>query len=350
MLRDDIEIIEIEDFYSHKLNNQRNIKIYLPPSYNSKHYKYYPVLYTHDGQNVFEGTESYSGDSWDLHKRTEYLIENNMIEEIIIIAVDNMKEKRLHEYAYEDGTYQGKKVKAEADNYEKFITEELMPVIEEEFRVKESPENTALMGSSMGGLVTFNIGLRHPDLFGKIAVMSPSFWWGNSSPMQKLNTYDYGNLKTKIWLDTGDSEGKFMSFSDAVIDKFIEIKNYENIDLVYYLAPGAVHNELDWGARVHCPLLYFFGETGEIEEIKLHGKEQLEVGSKDAKINPVINFDSGFKMTVLDGKFKSLNSNILEVDSKGNLTAKRKGKAEIKFKAHGFKAAKIIEVVDKLKL
>ncbi|MFW5788167.1 MAG: alpha/beta hydrolase, partial [Halanaerobiales bacterium] len=185
MLRDDIEIIEIEDFYSHKLNNHRNIKIYLPPSYSSKHYKYYPVLYTHDGQNVFEGTESYSGDSWDLHKRTEYLIENNMIEEIIIIAVDNMKEKRLHEYAYEDGTYQGKKVKAEADNYEKFITEELMPVIEEEFRVKEGPENTALMGSSMGGLVTFNLGLRHPDLFGKLAVMSPSFWWGNSSPMQK---------------------------------------------------------------------------------------------------------------------------------------------------------------------
>lgn len=59
MAAKDIDIIVIEDFYSHHLNNYRDIKIYLPPSYNSKQNKYYPVLYTHDGQNVFEGVESY---------------------------------------------------------------------------------------------------------------------------------------------------------------------------------------------------------------------------------------------------------------------------------------------------
>lgn len=345
-MKKDIEIIVIEDFYSHHLNNYRDIKVYLPPSYNSKQNKYYPVLYTHDGQNVFEGVESYSGDSWNLHKTAQTLIENKMMEEIIIVAVDNMKDERLSEYAYEDGTYKGEEVKARAEIYEKFITEELIPIIGEGFRVKEGPENTALMGSSMGGLVTFNIGIRRPDLFGKLAVMSPSFWWGKSSPIQKLNSYDYSNLKTRIWLDTGDSEGELMSFSSSVIDKFIEIKNYKDIDLIYYLAPGAIHNELDWGKRVHCPLLYFFGSIGEMKDIKLYGKEIIKVGTTAAKINPVINFDSGFKMTVLDGSFKSLNPNLLKIDDKGELTPKKIGKAKIKFSAYGLKASKKIIIED----
>jgi predicted alpha/beta superfamily hydrolase len=346
MAAKDIDIIVIEDFYSHHLNNYRDIKIYLPPSYNSKQNKYYPVLYTHDGQNVFEGVESYSGDSWDLHKTTQELIDEEMMEEIIIVAVDNMKEERLSEYAYEDGTYKGEEVKARAEIYEKFITEELMPVIEKEFRVKKGPENTALLGSSMGGLVTFNIGIRRPDLFGKLAVMSPSFWWGNSSPLEKLDAYDYCNLKTRIWLDTGESEGEFMSFSDAVIDRLIEIKNCEEIDLAYYLAPGAVHNELDWGERVHCPLLYFFGNIGEKKEIKLYGKKRIEINEKKARINPVLNFDSGFMMTVLDGNFKSLNPKVLKVDDKGKLTPKKAGKVKIKFSAYGLKAARQIIVKD----
>jgi hypothetical protein len=270
------------------------------------------------------------------------------MEEIIIVAVDNMKDERLSEYAYEDGTYQGEEVKARAEIYEKFITEELIPVIGEGFRVKEGPENTALMGSSMGGLVTFNIGIRRPDIFGKLAVMSPSFWWGKSSPIQKLNSYDYSNLKTKIWLDTGDSEGKFMSFSDAVIDKFVEIKSNKDIDLIYYLAPGAVHNELDWGERVHCPLLYFFGNIGEKKKIELHGKKQIRVNERKARINPILNFDSAFMITVLDGSFKSLNPEILKIDDKGSLIPKKAGKAKIKFSAYGLKASKNIIIKDQL--
>lgn len=346
MHRDDIDIFIIEDFYSYSLDNHRNIRIYLPPSYNINHEKHYPVLYTHDGQNVFEGAESYSGESWDLHKTTQELISENKIEEIIIVAVDNMKEERLSEYAYQDGTYQGDQVEARAESYEVFLTEELMPVIEEEFRVKKGAENTALLGSSMGGLVTFNIGLKRSELFGKLGVMSPSFWWGNSSPLEKLEAYDYHNLKTKIWLDTGESEGEFMSFSDAVIDKLREIKKCEGIDLAYYLAPDAVHNELDWGARVHAPLLYFFGSIGEMESLKLHGKKKLKVKERKARINPVLYFDSAFMMTVLDGSFRSLSPNRLRIDNRGNLTPRKAGMAEIKFKAYGLEASKKIKIIN----
>ena len=347
MLNDNIEIIELENFYSKKLNNHRNIKIYLPPSYNRDLDKYYPVLYTHDGQNVFAGEKSYSGESWDLHKTSDYLIRSGLIEEIIIVAIDNMKEERLSEYAYEDGNYKGKKVKAKAHFYEKFITKELMPVIEEEFRVKKGAGNTALMGSSMGGLVTFNIGLKRADLFGKLAVMSPSFWWGKSSPLQKLKQYDYSSVKTKIWLDTGDSEGKFITFSDKVIDKILEIKKQKAIELFYYLAPGGIHSEKAWAERVYCTLIHFYGRIGKKKKIKLFVKEQIKVSDKALKINPVMYFDSTFKMTVLEGKYKSSNPEILKVDQKGNLKAKKAGIAKIKFSAYGLKTAKTIKVIEK---
>ncbi|MFW5687090.1 MAG: alpha/beta hydrolase, partial [Halanaerobium sp.] len=259
MLKEKIEIEIIENFYSEVLNNKRKIRIYLPPSYSTEKNKYYPVLYVHDGQNVFQAAESYSGESWNLHQTAELLIRENLIEEIIIVAADNMQEERLSEYAHQDGIYKGKKVRARGFDYEKFLVRELMPYLAENYRIKMGAENTALMGSSMGGLVTFNIGLRRTDLFSKLAVMSPSFWWGKTSPLEKINSFKYDNLNSKIWLDTGEAEGKFMSFSPGVISRLRELKNNFKLDLIYYQVPEAVHSETAWAERVHCPLLYFYG-------------------------------------------------------------------------------------------
>lgn len=224
MLKEKIDIKIIENFYSQVLDNSRKIRIYLPPSYSTEKNKYYPVLYVHDGQNVFDAAESYSGESWNLHQTAERLINDNLIEEIIIIAVDNMQEERLSEYAHQDGFYKGKRIKARGFDYEKFLVRELMPFIAKHYRIKKGPENTGLMGSSMGGLVTFNIGLRRTDLFGKLGVMSPSFWWGKSTPSEKINSYKYQNLNSKIWLDTGEAEGRFMSFNEQTITELKHLK------------------------------------------------------------------------------------------------------------------------------
>ena len=83
MIIDDIEIEMIYDFYSEILDNFRNIRVYLPPSYDLRDDKHYPVLYIHDGQNIFDPEESYSGKAWDLHKTADYMIRKEMIEEII---------------------------------------------------------------------------------------------------------------------------------------------------------------------------------------------------------------------------------------------------------------------------
>jgi predicted alpha/beta superfamily hydrolase len=348
MSKDNINIKIIKNFKSKIMKNKRNIRIYLPPSYSAKADKYYPVLYVHDGQNVFDALESYSGQSWDLHRTAEYLIKRKMIEEIIIVAVDNMGEQRLSEYAHQDGFFQGAEIKGRGTKYEEFFIKELMPFIESKYRIKKGSENTALMGSSMGGLITFNMGLRRPDLFGKLGVISPSLWWGKNDASAKLKSYDYSNLKSKIWLDTGDAEGKFMSFSESVIAELKNIQNKNELDLVYYQAPDAVHSESAWAERVHSPLLYFFGEIGEIEKIELIGRETISLNSHQIRINPVLTFDSFFKMTALEGEYKSLKPELLNINDYGTLIPKKTGSAEIKFTVFGYSAFKNIKIVKKL--
>jgi predicted alpha/beta superfamily hydrolase len=347
MLKEKIEIKIIEDFYSEALDNKRNIRIYLPPSYATEKSKYYPVLYVHDGQNVFHAAESYSGESWNLHQTAEQLIKENLIEELIIVAADNMHEERLSEYAHQDGFYKGEKVKARGFAYEKFLVRELMPFIAKNYRIKEGRANTGLMGSSMGGLVTFNIGLRRTDLFSKLAVMSPSLWWGKTSPVEKINSYQYQNLDSKIWLDTGEAEGKFMSFSENVISRLKDLKNNLSLDLIYYQVPEAIHSETAWAERVHCPLLYFYGRLGKIEKIELIGAEKITLKDSKKRINPVLTFDSTFKMTALEGEFKSLKPEILKIDRNGTLIPKKTGRAKIEFNFSGYKARKNIKIVNK---
>lgn len=344
MLREKIEIEIIEDFYSEALDNKRKIRIYLPPSYSTQKNKYYPVLYSHDGQNVFHGAESYSGESWNLHQTADFFIKENLLEEIIIVAVDNMKDERLSEYAHQDGFFKGKKVKARGFQYEKFLVQELMPFIAQNYRIKKGRENTALIGSSMGGLVTFNIGLRRRDLFSKLAVMSPSFWWGRTSPLKKINSYEYQNLDSKIWLDTGEAEGKFMSFSENLISRLRDLKNNYNLDLIYYQVPEAIHSETAWAARVYCPLLYFYGDIGKITKIELAGAEKIALSSSKIRINPIVTFDSKFKMSALEGQFKSYKPEVLEINQNGILIPQKIGNAKIEFKAYGHQASKKIKI------
>jgi len=345
MVIDDIEIEMIYDFYSENLDNFRNIRIYLPPSYAQEKNKYYPVLYIHDGQNIFDPEESYSGTAWDLHKTADYMIRKNLIEEIIIVAVDHMEEERLNEYAHQDGFYKGQKVKARGYEYENFLIKELMPFIEDKYRLKKGAENRAIMGSSMGGLVSFNIALRKKNLFSKIAAMSPSLWWGSSSALDKLKAYDYSDLDAKMWFDTGDAEGDFMSFSEKLMSELKLMKKKLGADLFYYQVPGAVHSEAAWAARVHCPLLYFYGEIGELKKINLSGRKKIKIGGKTYRLNPILNYDSSFKATALEGKFKSLNPDLLQINKYGSLKAKKRGTGKIKFTAHGHQSYKKIKII-----
>jgi len=169
-----------------------------------------------------------------------------------------------------------------------------------------------------------------------------------ASEIDKLKKYDYSGISSKMWIDTGDAEGKFMSFSDEVLAELKEVKEDNSLEIVYYLAPDAVHSESAWAKRVHSPLLYFFGSIGRAEELELFSSPIVGIEGPGQLINPVITTDNNFKMTVLNGNYKSSKSDILEVSELGRLIPKKSGKAEITFSALGLKAEKEVEVVKKL--
>src|ERR1041385_6301749 len=165
-----------KDFHSDTLNNDRNVIVYLPPGYDTNKKRRYSVFYLHDGQNLFDGATSFiPGQEWRVDETAQALILSRSIEPVIIFGIYNTGKERVEEYTPSaDPKF---KVGGRADLYGRLIVEELKPFVDSHYRTKRDASDTGLGGSTLGGLVTLYLGLRYPDVFGKLAVISPSVWW-----------------------------------------------------------------------------------------------------------------------------------------------------------------------------
>lgn len=236
----------------------RNVLVYLPPGYDTPENKTrrYPVLYLHDGQNCFDGATSFiPGKEWRVDEAAQHLIETGQIEPLIIVAAYNTGVERMNEYTpTKDGRGRGGK----ADTYGKLLTKELKPFIDSVYRTKRGAEDTALGGSSLGGLVTLHLGLKHSDTFRRLAVLSPSVWWNNKAILKTVNNLGK-RPSTRIWLDIGTAEG-FSTLPDTrLLRDALFAKGWAiGKDLAYVEADGAEHNEEAWAARFPSILQYLF--------------------------------------------------------------------------------------------
>jgi predicted alpha/beta superfamily hydrolase len=139
----------------------------------------YPVLYLNDGQNLFDPATSFiKGRTWRVREAADAAIEAGEVEPLIIVGIYNTGDRRLAEYTHERDWQMGG---GEADSYGELLTRELMPWIAEHYRVRAGREHTGLGGSSLGGLVSLYLGLRYAEVFGRLAVLSPSVWWNHKS-------------------------------------------------------------------------------------------------------------------------------------------------------------------------
>ncbi|MDB5196550.1 MAG: putative alpha-dextrin endo,6-alpha-glucosidase [Flaviaesturariibacter sp.] len=155
-----------EAFYIPQLNRWRRIWLYLPPDYSNSNQPY-PVLYMHDGQNLFEEWSSF-GEEWQVDETID-----SMAKKSIVVGIDNGLSHRLTEYNIADHPEHGR---GEGKAYLAFIKDTLKPYIDNTYRTLADREHTGLAGSSMGGLISFYGGLLHKETFGKVGVFSPSFW------------------------------------------------------------------------------------------------------------------------------------------------------------------------------
>ena len=180
MLSEQIKIHE--NFGSQHLGVPRNVLVYLPPGYGLDESKRYPVFYMHDGQNLINPQESFGGVVWGVDETAQELILTEQVEPLIIVGIYNTGDKRIDEYTpvkSAGGRMRGRG--GNADQYGRMIIEELKPFIDREYLTKPEAEHTALGGSSLGGLVSLHLGIKRPDVFSRLAVMSPAVWWGEQS-------------------------------------------------------------------------------------------------------------------------------------------------------------------------
>ena len=243
------------------LGNRRDVLVYLPPGYSRFSRKRYPVLYLHDGQNVFDAATAFAGVEWCVDETAECLIRGDAIEPLIIVAVANMGEDRMHEYAPTPGVIEvtprrKKRSRGLARLYGHFLMDELKPYIDRKYRTKREAEFTGLGGSSLGGLVTLAIGILYPQAFSRLMVMSPSVWWDDFAIYRLVDSIDQ-KPKLKIWLDTGTSEPGWEQTRE-LCTRLVE-KGWNPFDDLHYLeANGADHSEAAWAARVDPALRFLF--------------------------------------------------------------------------------------------
>jgi predicted alpha/beta superfamily hydrolase len=231
----------------------RDVLVWLPPNYESDKRKHYPVLYIHDGQNVFDPKTSTFGTDWQVDETADSLIRGGGMKEIIIVAINNTDD-RIQEYSY---TELGKK-------YMEFIVKKLKPYIDKNYRTLPDRKNTATMGSSMGGLISFMLVWEHAKVFSMAGCLSAAM----AVKGEKLNynqfieSYKGKKKDIKVYFDNGSIglEKRLQPGIDEALALLKERGYKENKDLEWFLDEGADHNEASWAKRVWRPLLFMFGK------------------------------------------------------------------------------------------
>ena len=246
-----------QSFHSQFLEHDRTLIVNLPPDYDPAGATRYPVLYLHDGQNVFDKATSV-GEEWQVDEIAHELMAKGEIHPLIIVGIYNTGEHRIDEYAPTRDPAKGGG--GHADDYGRMLVEELKPFIDAEYKTRPAAADTGMCGSSLGGLLTLHLALKYPTVFNRIAVMSPSVWWDNRYILGEVNALP-GKLPLRIWLDAGTNEGAEVTADSRALRDALVAKGWkEGEDLCYFEAEGGEHNERSWSARVGPVLKYLFGK------------------------------------------------------------------------------------------
>lgn len=279
-------IIDSTDFPMPQLNRTRRIWVYLPPDYATSG-KAYPVLYMQDGQNVFDAATAFAGE-WEVDETLNDLHANGDAG-IIVVAIDHGGATRIHEYSpWVHPQYGG----GEGESYVDFLVETLKPYIDSNYRTQTDRMHTGIMGSSLGGLISFYAGLAHPEVFGKIGVFSPSFWFSDSIEAY-VKAYDKHYL-TDMYFLAGGKEG-----NGAVV---AEVKQMTHLlfqegflpDELYGRYPAyGEHSEWFWRDEFAAAYRWLFaGLTNDAPTLS-GNPLQVQLYPNPADLSCTIDFDTG---------------------------------------------------------
>jgi len=273
---------------SARLGRARPIYLYLPPGYEDQPQARYPVLYMHDGNNLFDPAFPRANGSWEADGTADALIAQNRVRPFIIVGIPN-NEFRMDEYTHVPDIIDGQTMGGAGRDYAFYVAEELKPLIDARLRTLPGRADTAVLGSSLGGLISFAIAYWYPDIFGFAGGMSSTFGWGRIGASNDLleDWYAAEDLASRgqvYYLDSGggllqgascadpnanwsDNYCETLAFRDMLVSRGIDIfpddpdadpLTPSDINIYHWHEPGAPHAESAWAARLHRPLRLFF--------------------------------------------------------------------------------------------
>lgn len=256
--------LRIHEFRSEIFRNQRFLRVWLPPGYNDpgNQEHNYPVLYLNDGQNLFQPNTAFGGVDWQVDETADRMIREGIVPPMIVVGIDNTGTERLREYSpYR--MMRPRLWRPMGKRFPDFLTEEVMPFIEQRYRIAPEAKNTGVGGSSMGGAIALYTAIKRPGVFGRVLIESPSLFIGN----QKLLRLSQRAKRwpERMYLAVGTRE----SGDEGVDRRAVEnVRVVENVLRTAGLGPnrlrvniveGARHSEGEWAKRFPDALAFLFG-------------------------------------------------------------------------------------------
>ncbi|WP_264551830.1 alpha/beta hydrolase [Flavobacterium sp. N2038] len=220
---------------SPQLKTTKKIWLYLPEGYSASVKKRYSVIYMQDAQNLFDAKTSFVGE-WNVDEKLD-----SLKAPVIVVGIEHGNDKRIDELTpYKNEKYGGGK----ADDYVDFIVNTLKPYIDKNFRTKPKAKNTTIMGSSLGGLVSYYAAVKYPQVFGNAGVFSPSFWFSNDI---YTFTEQSPKIKSRFYFLCGDKEDENMVGDLTKMERLLDTKRCYCLHLTKTkIIKGGEHNEKLW--------------------------------------------------------------------------------------------------------
>jgi len=257
--------LRLHEFRSRIFQNTRFLRVWLPPGYDLAENagQYYPVLYLNDGQNLFEQATAFGGVEWQVDETADRLIHEARVPPLIIVGIDNTGKDRLREYMPYRSMHP-RILRVQGRRYPDFLTKEVMPFVEQNYRVATRPEDTGLGGSSLGALIALYTAIVRPGVFGRLLLESPSLWASNRQLIKESRLVRI--WPERIFLAAGTAEAASPERSRTVVDDVRELAaiirravlSEKRLRLV--IKERATHSEAAWAERFPEALQFLFGQ------------------------------------------------------------------------------------------
>lgn len=232
------------------LDRQRTVRLYLPPDYDNETQSY-PVIYMHDGQNLFDNATAYV-DEWGVDESLNVLAKKSG-RKFIVVGIDNGGDFRMNEMSPWPNERFGE---AQGDEYMQLIVEVVKPYIDSNYRTLSNVQNTAIMGSSMGGLMSHYAVHNYPDVFGKAGIFSPSYWY--SQDVFSDTKLHRANNKARLFMLYGSGEGDGMISDADKMQRLLKQQGHPRNNMKFVSVPQGQHNEQLWGQSFTDAIKWLF--------------------------------------------------------------------------------------------